>query len=479
VIQEKLRDRLDTAQAARITELDENPDSPATVEGLVQDLRKYLEIAEAKCFDALDHVLELIRRHLGSSFFAYDASLVRDGCFFAGHTLALMPGRDEDVKVCLQALSEMRWAFSKGHERSQTIRLAWKSRTESQKHPNAQRTPDLEHANVSEGWTPPGGQPPSKQSPDTSHHYATSPISSYTPQHQHINVASLPSHSAATISPQAARRTPQQSNPNIQRQYSAQHNSGVTRSGVPSRLDMNVVPGVSYIDTGTAHGLQVSWSPVHQQGAPVAVIPQATVSTSTQSSSSDGSSPPELNATSAPQYQLAKKSPSPYDHVQAPPQHFPRDGSLPISPTRVNPPRAYPQPPHVPLPQYQRGTMAAPQHPQAHHSQYIPVFNGHPQASPRPYNTAIASNGPPMQGHVLNLRSQGQVQAFHPMPYVADPHSLTPEEMSQFTTGTDYFPPRSETFAAPRELNGTPAPVTDDSSSYFQYTDNGVYYVQR
>lgn len=475
MIQEKIRDRLDTAQAARITELDENPDSPATVEALVQDLRKYLEIAEAKCFDALDHVLKLIRRHLGSSFFAYDASLVRDGCFFAGHTLALMPGRDEDVKVCLQALSEMRWAFSKGHERSQTIRLAWKSRTESQRHPNAQRTPDLEHANVSEGWTPPDGQPPSKQSPDSSYHYATSPISSYTPQHQHIHVASLPSHSAATISPQAARRTPQQPNPSMQRQYSAQHSSGVTRSGAPSRLDMNVVPNVSYIDTGPAHGLQMNWSPVLQQGAPVAVIPQATVSTSTHSSSSDGSSPPELGVTSAPQYQLAKKSPSPYDHVQAPSQHFPPDGSLPISPTR--PPRAYPRPLH--LPQHQRVTMAAPQLPQAHHSQYIPAFNGHPQESPRPYNTAIASNGPPMQGHILNHRSQGQVQTFHPMPYVANPHSLTPEGISQFNTGTDYFPPHSETFNTSRGLNGTPPPVTDDSSSYFQYIDNGLYYVQR
>ncbi|KAG8808002.1 hypothetical protein FRC17_004179 [Serendipita sp. 399] len=154
VIQEKIRERLDSVQAAQITEWDEDPDSPATVETLVRDLKKYLAIAETKCYDLLDHVVLLIRRHLGSSFFAYDASLVRDGCFFAGHTLALMPGRDEDVKACLQALSEMRWAFSKGHERSQTIRLAWGNRADRQE---GLATPSSERVR-SPGESPESGQ---------------------------------------------------------------------------------------------------------------------------------------------------------------------------------------------------------------------------------------------------------------------------------------------------------------------------------
>lgn len=66
-------------------------------------------IAEAKCRDVAQHVVSLVCRHLGTSFFAYDASLVRDGCFFAGYTLLSDEGSDEQSEICLRALSEMRW----------------------------------------------------------------------------------------------------------------------------------------------------------------------------------------------------------------------------------------------------------------------------------------------------------------------------------------------------------------------------------
>ena len=66
-------------------------------------------IAEAKCQDIAQHVASLVRRHLGTSFFEYDASLVRDGCFFAGYILA---GQGEQSNICMQALSEMRWCAS-------------------------------------------------------------------------------------------------------------------------------------------------------------------------------------------------------------------------------------------------------------------------------------------------------------------------------------------------------------------------------
>jgi hypothetical protein len=66
-------------------------------------------IAESKCQDVAQHVVSLVQRHLGTSFFEYDASLVRDGCFFAGYMLAGEGGTDDQANTCLRALSEMRW----------------------------------------------------------------------------------------------------------------------------------------------------------------------------------------------------------------------------------------------------------------------------------------------------------------------------------------------------------------------------------
>ncbi|TDL27284.1 hypothetical protein BD410DRAFT_762036 [Rickenella mellea] len=85
-------------------------------------------IASSKCHDAARHVVALVRRHLGTSFFEYDASLVRDGCFFAGFLLAGESGTEEEVKICLQALREMRWAFSKSEEREHTLKMVWDAR---------------------------------------------------------------------------------------------------------------------------------------------------------------------------------------------------------------------------------------------------------------------------------------------------------------------------------------------------------------
>lgn len=73
-------------------------------------------------------IVTLIRRHLGSSFFQYDASLVRDGCFYAGLCLARDSGTEEDIRTCVQALEEMRWAFSKSEERIATLKWAWENR---------------------------------------------------------------------------------------------------------------------------------------------------------------------------------------------------------------------------------------------------------------------------------------------------------------------------------------------------------------
>ncbi|KAG9124802.1 hypothetical protein FRC07_010200 [Ceratobasidium sp. 392] len=99
-----------------------------THEPLLAKLTRLHSIAEGKCHDVAGQIVTLIRRHLGSSFFQYDASLVRDGCFYAGLCLARDSGTEEDIRTCVQALEEMRWAFSKSEERIATLKWAWENR---------------------------------------------------------------------------------------------------------------------------------------------------------------------------------------------------------------------------------------------------------------------------------------------------------------------------------------------------------------
>jgi hypothetical protein len=142
-------------------------------------------LAMRRCLRLLPRVLALIKMHVsdgtkqqgeagssaGTELFKWDAGLVGDGCFFAGFLAAggekdwlggccatgevdgfgaceggggglgmgvgLCLGADmgmgmgmdaeEGVEVCLRALGEMRWAFAKGEEREQTIRMVWEA----------------------------------------------------------------------------------------------------------------------------------------------------------------------------------------------------------------------------------------------------------------------------------------------------------------------------------------------------------------
>ena len=99
--------------------------------------------ATSKCRAILPRVLSILRRHLSmpsNGFFAYDAGLVKDGCFFAGfilaqgdfegegHTLELGMDVEDGVEVCLHALGAMEWVFSKSDERQQTVRMVWEAR---------------------------------------------------------------------------------------------------------------------------------------------------------------------------------------------------------------------------------------------------------------------------------------------------------------------------------------------------------------
>ena len=118
-------------------------------------------LATRKCLGLLPFVLSIIKRNLstgerdgnGAGLFRWDAGLVRDGCFFAGFLVASgegdafdfsaedrefkregmdgvrgRMGAEEGVEVCLRALAEMRWAFSKSEEREETVRMAWEAR---------------------------------------------------------------------------------------------------------------------------------------------------------------------------------------------------------------------------------------------------------------------------------------------------------------------------------------------------------------
>ncbi|KAH9039040.1 hypothetical protein EDB84DRAFT_1478375 [Lactarius hengduanensis] len=105
---------------------------------------RLLKIADARCHEVVRRVIVIIRQHLGTPLFEYDASLVRDGCFFAGFLLAGEGGSDEDVQICLQALRQMRWAFSKSEEREKTVRMVWESRKGSSARPSSLSTPVFE-----------------------------------------------------------------------------------------------------------------------------------------------------------------------------------------------------------------------------------------------------------------------------------------------------------------------------------------------
>ncbi|KAJ3741826.1 hypothetical protein DFH05DRAFT_1558769 [Lentinula detonsa] len=142
------------------------------------------DIASRKCFRLLPCVLSIIKHHLTLSYdipdptglFKWDTGLVRDGCFFAAFLSAsvdseqlidyatheppasyfrrmqfkqetsersdsgfgsgggvdiVRPGllpildADEGTRICLAAIAEMRWAFSKSEERQEAIRIIW------------------------------------------------------------------------------------------------------------------------------------------------------------------------------------------------------------------------------------------------------------------------------------------------------------------------------------------------------------------
>ncbi|KAJ7443856.1 hypothetical protein FB451DRAFT_1149544 [Mycena latifolia] len=113
-------------------------------------------IASRKCLGLLPSVLGIMRSHLtgdGMILFNLDAGLVRDGCFFAGFLCASIDNDaaefavenqefrradmdgvrseldlEEGMRLCLSALKEMNWVFSRSRERSETVWRVWEDK---------------------------------------------------------------------------------------------------------------------------------------------------------------------------------------------------------------------------------------------------------------------------------------------------------------------------------------------------------------
>ncbi|EPQ58392.1 hypothetical protein GLOTRDRAFT_120144 [Gloeophyllum trabeum ATCC 11539] len=118
-------------------------------------------LATQKCHYLVRSVVQIMKNNLGTTFFEYDAGIVRDGCFFAGFIMAGEgQGSDEDVEVCLRALKEMRWALCKSEEREQNVKLVWEGKQARAGLPSAQQL--FESSRTAFGSAPqsPFGSPP-------------------------------------------------------------------------------------------------------------------------------------------------------------------------------------------------------------------------------------------------------------------------------------------------------------------------------
>jgi len=129
IIREALKQRLD--KFGLIT--DRSLETPShDYRGVIQRL---YSIAQSKCHFLVRTVGSIIKQHLGTSFFQYDAFQIRDGVFFAGLLLANDGiGSMEDINLCVSALREMRWAYSKSEEREQSIRMVWQAKGSGSRH---------------------------------------------------------------------------------------------------------------------------------------------------------------------------------------------------------------------------------------------------------------------------------------------------------------------------------------------------------
>ena len=191
---------LDTGTSS-IIEADSAESANEIKASLRRELAKYRDIAASHCENMLNATVKIIKSHNAESFFAYDASLVRDGVFYAGYMLAKANDREEDMEACIKALGEMRWAFCKRATRIQTVRgvyagvrqaKAKEVRTrneEERRRQNARRVnvpsqQPLQPCNTGTGFSPQQAYAPNQAQPQPSgqvniHRYLMSSTESY------------------------------------------------------------------------------------------------------------------------------------------------------------------------------------------------------------------------------------------------------------------------------------------------------------
>ena len=352
----------------------------------------------------------------------------------------------------------MRWAFSKGNERSQSIRLACRSQSDFQGVPH-QASPSTHNG---EDQNPADGTPRSHSSNQGSplkRSHATPPANTYANSvpHQQVNVASLPSHSAprqtmVTTSLQESNVTPQQPHSTQQQSQRRTPQDGNVPSQPPLlRHDSSGGLSTSFVDRGNEQTSQSNWSPIHQHP------PRGP--TSVHSSSSDGSSPPEIVAQPIPYYNMSLKSPVSYDAPSTTYRHPPAEAAMFAHP----PSRA-----HNNGPMYHTSTGHPRQmgggpllNPQQYSQQYPVSF--HSNSNQYPSNTV--SNGMPMNNFVFPNRPQA-ASNFVPGP-------LSPDDTSRYVHGAEYFahPPATTYHTV---VPGRP--IGHDVNAYLAYPDNSLYY---
>jgi len=95
-----------------------SPVTAADIPGEIASLSQLLAIAKSKAEVRINQVMDIVRTHIGTGFFEWDASHLGGGVYWTAILLTRSGGSEEDVTLCLQALNECRWAFSKGMDRS-------------------------------------------------------------------------------------------------------------------------------------------------------------------------------------------------------------------------------------------------------------------------------------------------------------------------------------------------------------------------
>lgn len=73
----------------------------------------------SKCTHMLPLVLSIIRRHLHQPLVEFDSNLIKGGIVQAAKLINEIQGTDYDFKLCIDALSKMRWVYS---DRDQKIK---------------------------------------------------------------------------------------------------------------------------------------------------------------------------------------------------------------------------------------------------------------------------------------------------------------------------------------------------------------------